>query len=202
MLLLFLAWRQNLFASWNPQTVREFIYSFGPWAVVVYILLMAVNTMTIMPPTLIMMVMSGVLFGPFLGSLALWIGLLLGSIGAFLIARFLAQDFVTARLGGRAARFNEQLMERGFSVVFLARILGLPPYEIVNYASGLSKILFRDFLLASMFGSIPGAILFAVLGDRLLNPDLRDPLLYAVPVFFVIALVVTRLVSRIRKSRE
>ena len=163
---------------------------------------MAVNTMTIMPPTLIMMVMSGVLFGPFVGSLALWTGLLLGCIGAFLIARFLAQDFVTARLGGRAARFNEQLMENGFSVVFIARILGLPPYEIVNYASGLSKILFRDFLLASMLGSIPSAILFAVLGDRLLNPDLKDPLLYAVPVFFVIALVVTRLVNRTKKSRE
>lgn len=198
MLLLFLALRQDWFANWNPQTVRDFIDSFGPWAVIVYILLMALNTMTIMPPTLIMIVLSGVLFGPFIGGLALWTGLLLGSVGAFLIARFLAQDFVTARLGGRAARFNEQLMEKGFSVVFIARILGLPPYEIVNYASGLSKILFRDFLLATMLGSIPGAILFAVLGDRLLNPDLEDPLLYAVPAFFVIALIVTRLVKRIK----
>ncbi len=152
-----------------------------------------------MPPTVIMMIMSGILFGPFIGSLALWTGLLLGCTGAFLIARFLAQDFISARLGGRAARFNEQLMEKGFSVVFIARILGLPPYELVNYASGLSMISFRDFLLASMLGSIPGAILFATTGDRLLNPDFKDPLLYALPAFVVITFIVTRVASRIRK---
>ncbi len=90
-------------------------------------------------------------------------------------------------------------MEKGFSVVFIARILGLPPYELVNYASGLSMISFRDFLLASMLGSIPGAILFATTGDRLLNPDFKDPLLYALPAFVVITFIVTRVASRIRK---
>ena len=162
---------------------------------------MAVNTITIMPPTIIMMVISGILFGPFVGSLALWTGLLVGSIGAFLIARFLAQDFVSSRLGGRAARFNERLRDNGFSVVFIARILGLPPYELVNYASGLSKISFRDFLLATMFGSIPGAIIFAITGDRLLNPDLTDPLLYVLPAFFIITLIVTRIAARIKRPK-
>jgi len=149
-----------------------------------------------------MMVMSGILFGPFVGSVALWTGLLLGSIAAFLIARLLAQDFISARLGGRTARFNEQLKDNGFSVVLIARLLGLPPYELVNYASGLSKISFRDFLLATMLGSIPGAILFATTGDRLLNPDLKDPLLYVLPLFVVITFIITRLISRIKKSKQ
>jgi len=181
--------------------MRDFILSFGSWAVVVFILLMAINTVTIMPPTIIMMVLSGILFGPFIGGLALWIGLLLGSVAAFLIARLLAQDFISARLGGRAAKFNEQLKENGFSVVFVARIIGLPPYELVNFASGLSKISFRDFLLATIFGSIPAAILFATTGSRLLNPDLTDPLLYALPAFVLITFIVTRTVAWMRKSR-
>ncbi len=198
---LFLAWRQGWLPNWNLVTIREFILGFGSLAIVVYILLMALNTITIMPPTMIMMVLSGILFGPFIGSLALWTGLLLGSIGAFLIARLVAQDFISAHLGGRAAQFNERLKESGFSVVFVARLLGLPPYELVNYASGLSKISFRDFLLATMFGSIPGAILFATTGDRLLNPDLTDPVLYALPAFVLITFIVTRLVARLKKSR-
>ena len=202
LILLFLAWRQGWLPDWNVATMRDFILSFGTWAVVVYILLMALNTVTIMPPTVIMMVMSGILFGPFVGSVALWTGLLLGSIAAFLIARLLAQDFISARLGGRTARFNEQLKDNGFSVVLIARLLGLPPYELVNYASGLSKISFRDFLLATMLGSIPGAILFATTGDRLLNPDLKDPLLYVLPLFVVITFIITRLISRIKKSKQ
>ena len=198
---LLMAWRQGWLPNWNLETMRDFILSFGSWAVVVFILLMAINTVTIMPPTIIMMVLSGILFGPFIGGLALWIGLLLGSVAAFLIARLLAQDFISARLGGRAAKFNEQLKENGFSVVFVARIIGLPPYELVNFASGLSKISFRDFLLATIFGSIPAAILFATTGSRLLNPDLTDPLLYALPAFVLITFIVTRTVAWMRKSR-
>ncbi|MCA9949855.1 MAG: TVP38/TMEM64 family protein [Anaerolineales bacterium] len=200
--LLIVAWRQGWLPAWNLATMRAFILGFGSWAVLIYILLMAINTITIMPPTMIMMVLSGILFGPFVGSLALWTGLLLGSMGAFLIARLIAQDFISAHLGGRAAQFNERLKENGFSVVFVARLLGLPPYELVNYASGLSKIAFRDFLLASMFGSIPGAILFATTGDRLLNPDLTDPVLYALPAFVVITFIVTRTVTWLKKRQH
>ena len=195
------SWRQGWLPAWNLETMRSYIQGFGVWAVVIYILLMAINTVTIMPPTLILIVLSGILFGPFVGSLALWTGLLLGSVAAFLIARLLAQDFVTARLGGRAAAYNDRLTKNGFSVVFIARILGLPPYEIVNYAAGLSQISLRDFLLATIFGSIPAAILFAATGDRLLNPDFRDPVLYALPAFVVFTFVVTRTVGWMRKRK-
>lgn len=201
-ILLLIAWRQGWLPNWNLVTIREFILSFGNWAVIVFILLMAINTITIMPPTLIMMVLSGILFGPFVGSLALWLGLLLGSLGAFFIARVLAQDFVSKRVGGRVGKFNEQLKESGFTVVFIARIIGLPPYELVNYASGLSQITFRDFLLATMFGSIPVAILFASTGDRLLNPDFTDPVLYALPAFVLVTFIVTRTVAWIRKPQS
>lgn len=197
--LLVLAWWRGWLPEWNLLTMRDFILSFGSLAVVVFILLMALNTMTIMPPTVIMMVLSGILFGPFIGSLALWTGLLLGSLGAFFIARFLAQDFISQRVGGRVGAFNEKLKTSGFTVVLVARLIGLPPYELVNYASGLSKIPFRSFLLATMFGSIPGAILFATTGDRLLAPDLTDPVLYALPVFVVVTFIVTRTVEWLRK---
>lgn len=180
--------------------MRDFIQGFGVWAVLIYILLVAINTVTIMPPTLILIVLSGILFGPFMGSLALWTGLLLGSVAAFWIARLLAQEFISERLGGRAAEFNRRLQKNGFSVVFVARVLGLPPYEIVNYAAGLSQIPFRDFLLATTFGSIPGAILFAATGDRLLDPDFSDPVLYALPAFVVATFIVTRTVGWVRKT--
>lgn len=200
--LLLVAWRQGWLPNWTLETIRDFIQGFGVWAIVIYILLMALNTVTIMPPTLILIVLSGILFGPFVGSLALWTGLLIGSVAAFMIARLLAQDFVTRRLGGRAAVFNQRLATSGFSVVFIARVLGLPPYEIVNYASGLSQIKFRDFLLATMFGSIPGAILFAATGDRLLDPDPTDPVLYALPAFFIITLIVTRTAGWMKKREN
>ncbi|UCC51176.1 MAG: hypothetical protein JSV68_19015, partial [Anaerolineaceae bacterium] len=46
-ILLFLAWRQGWLPNWNAETIRDFILSFGAWAIIVYILLMALNTVTI-----------------------------------------------------------------------------------------------------------------------------------------------------------
>lgn len=195
-------WQRDLFASINLLAVRTFIQGFGALAVLVYIVLLAVNTVTVMPPTAILIFSAGVLF-PFVeGVIALWTGQFLGSILAFMIARYFAQDFVSQRITGRVGEFNDQLKEKGFSVVFFARLVGLPPYEFVNYASGSSKISFRDFALASALGPIPGVFIFVLTGDRLLNFNLRDPLIYVLPVFVVITYMLSKIVSRIRSRNH
>jgi uncharacterized membrane protein YdjX (TVP38/TMEM64 family) len=197
----FAAVRQGWFENWSPESFREFIEGFGNWAIVVYFLLVILNTITIMPPLVLTLLLAGVLFDPIKGIIVLWTSMVLGSIIAFSIARFIGQDFVSRKLKGRADEFNEQLSENGFTIVLTIRLIGIPPPELINYAAGLSKISFRDFVLAVMIGSMPVAVLFVLTGDRLINLDFRDPLMYSLPAFAVLTLLITRLVSRLKQRK-
>lgn len=200
-ILVFAAVRQGWFENWNPDSFREFIEGFGNWAIVIYFLLVVLNTVTIMPPLILTFLLAGVLFDPIKGIVVLWTSMVLGSIIAFSIARFLGQDFVSGKLKGRADEFNEQLGENGFTIVLTIRLIGLPPPEIINYAAGLSKISFKDFVLATVIGATPVAVLIVLTGDRLLNLDFTDPLLYSLPAFAVLIFLITRLVAK-RKQRN
>lgn len=197
----FAAVRQGWFENWNPESFREFIEGFGNWAIAIYFLLVVLNTVTIMPPLIFTVLLAGVLFDPIKGIIVLWTSMVLGSIIAFSIARFLGQDFVSRKLKGRADEFNEQLGENGFTIVLTIRLIGIPPPELINYAAGLSKISFRDFVLAVMIGSTPVVVLFVLTGDRLINLDFRDPLLYSLPAFAILMFLITRLASRLKQQK-
>jgi uncharacterized membrane protein YdjX (TVP38/TMEM64 family) len=197
----FAAVRQGWFENWNPENFRDFIEGFGNWAIVIYFLLVVLYTLSIMPPIVILIFLAGVLFGPVKGIIVLWAGLVVGSIIAFSIARFLGQDFVARKLKGRGEQFNERLGQHGFTVILTIRLIGVPPAEIINYAAGLSKISFRDFFLATVLGVTPVVILIVLTGDRLLNLDFTDPLMYSFPAFVVLTFLITRLIAWV-KQRE
>jgi uncharacterized membrane protein YdjX (TVP38/TMEM64 family) len=124
-----------------------------------------------------------------------------GSIIAFSITRFLGQDFVTRKLKGKGEQFNERLSQHGFTVILTIRLIGVPPAEIINYAAGLSKISFRDFILATVLGVTPVVILIVLTGDRLLNLDFTDPLMYSFPAFVILIFLGTQLASRLKQRR-
>lgn len=201
LLFVVIASQRGWFGRWDLQFIRDFIGGFGTWAILVYVLLLAINSISVIPPSAILVYSAAVLFRPLDGILAVWSGVVLGSILGFAIARFIAQDFVSRRLKGRANDFNEQLKENGFTVILMTRMVGIPPPEIVTYGAGISKISFRDYLLGTMVGSLPGAIVIVVSGDRLLNLDFRDPLAYAFPAFVLITFLLSLLYAK-RKRRD
>ena len=185
--------------SFSAESIRHYIQSFGPWAIFIYVLLYIVNTITLIPPIAIMSLSAGALFGPIGGTVALSLGAFCGTTATFIISRYMGGSLVDKFVKGKAAEFNEKLSQNGFIVLLPIRLIGFPPYEFVNYACGLSKISYRDYISATMLGMSPAIIIQVLLADRVSNFDPKDPVLYIAVLLFIAMIVVT---GKIVKAKQ
>ena len=84
---------------------------------------------------------------------------------AFLVARYLARSAVERRLAGnpKFAAIDRAVGEQGRKIVFLLRLTPVIPFNLINYALGLTRVRFGDYMLAS-FGMLPGTLLYVYSG--------------------------------------
>jgi len=184
--------------SLNPEVIRHFIEGFGSWAIVVYVLLYTVNTLTLIPPIAFMSLSAGALFGPVWGTVALTLGAFCGTTTTFIVSRFFGGKLVDKFVKGKAADFNAKLSKKGFVVLLPLRLIGFPPYEFVNYA----KISYKDYIAATMLGMSPAIIIQVLLSDRLANFSWKDPVLYVVVLLFIGMGVITGKIIKKQQQQE
>lgn len=133
------------------------------WAV--YIGAYVVATVIVVPGTLLTLG-AGFLFGLPLGVATVSAGSVLGASCAFLIGRFLARDWIAQHVAGRTRlhALDRATRRNGFLVVFLVRLSPLFPFNLVNYALGVTGVRFRDYFLASWIGMLPATVLYVYIG--------------------------------------
>lgn len=195
-------WCMGCLAYFKPAHVRDFISGFGPWAFVVYVLLYIINTITLLPPIAILSLSAGILFGPVWGGVAILVGALSGTTVTFFIARFFGKKWVTKFIKGeKAEAFQKKLSDHGFVVILPMRLIGFPPYEVVNYASGLSTITYRDYILSTAIGFLPASFAQSFLSDRVIDFNLNDPTLYFAIVAFLLVIFVPTLLLKNKRTK-
>lgn len=187
--------------SFSPDAIRGWIGQFGTLGPVVYVLLYALNTVTLLPPIGILSLTAGLAFGPLVGCVAIMAGAMLGTTATFFISRRLGRAFVDRWLKGKFKSLDERLGRRGFQTVFFFRMVPIVPYEPLNYLSGLSKIPFREYAAATCLGLIPGAAAAAFLGDALLTP-FSPRFFIVVGAYAVYTVVVLVISSRFRRKPD
>lgn len=173
---LILLWRTtNLGASVDPDAVARLLgaAAASPLGAPVALAAFVLGGLVVFPVT-VLIVATGVAFGP-------WLGLLYAILGAYLSA---AVNFeIGRRLGrGRFERFgpklvqtvNRRLARNGVVATALLRIVPIAPFAIVNLLAGLAPIRFRDFALGTVLGMTPGIVVLVVLGGQL-NALLENP---------------------------
>jgi uncharacterized membrane protein YdjX (TVP38/TMEM64 family) len=110
---------------------------------------------------------AGFLYGAIIGTLVVSPASVAGATLAFLIARYVARDWVTRRLKKypQAAALDRAIEKNGFKAVVLLRLQPVLPFNILNYALGLTSIRLRDYMLASWIGMFPATVLYVYLGS-------------------------------------
>lgn len=164
--------------AFSPEVIKHFILGFGRWSLIVFIGLYALNTVSLLPPIGVMSLSAGFIFGPVNGTIAIMLGSLLGTTATFFISRLFGAKFVEGMVKGKAKEFQQKLDQNGFKVILFIRLIPLVPWEVVNYASGLSKIKYTDFILATLIGIFPSVLIQTYFTDRLSNFNLKDPTLF------------------------
>ncbi len=137
----------------------------GLIGLLVFVAAYAVATVAFVPGWLLTLT-AGALFGIARGTVIVLAAATVGSCLAFLLARYVARDAVQRRLADhpKFEAVDRAVGRHGFKVVLLLRLSPLFPFNALNYALGLTRVRFRDYLLASI-GMLPGTLLYVYYGQ-------------------------------------
>ncbi len=110
---------------------------------------------------------AGFAYGPLWGTLLVSPVSVVAATFAFLLGRTVARGWIARRTGGnpRFAAIDEVVGESGFKIVLLLRLSPLVPFNLLNYALGLTRVSPRDYVVASALGMLPGTVLYVYLGS-------------------------------------
>jgi uncharacterized membrane protein YdjX (TVP38/TMEM64 family)/rhodanese-related sulfurtransferase len=145
------------------RTIEPELRAFGVWAPAGFIVVYAAGTVLCFPGAVLGLA-GGALFGPLWGTVWNLLGAMLGATIAFLLARFIAGAGVADRLGGKLRRLVDGVSAEGWRFVALMRLVPLVPFNLLNYALGLTRISLPAYVLASLSCMLPGAIGYTWLG--------------------------------------
>jgi uncharacterized membrane protein YdjX (TVP38/TMEM64 family) len=140
--------------------------SLGFWGPVVVVLFYVVACLLFLPGS-ILTIGAGFLFKLALGTVTVSIGATLGACAAFWVGRTVARGWVAKKIGDNAkfAAIDEAVGREGFKIVLLTRLSPVFPFNLLNYAFGLTRVRFRSYALASWIGMLPGTVVYVYIGS-------------------------------------
>jgi uncharacterized membrane protein YdjX (TVP38/TMEM64 family) len=164
------AWAQEPTSSgFNPQVwlknALEWSESLGSIGAIAFIGIYIISTIAFLPGS-ILTLGAGVVFGVWLGALYVFIGATLGATAAFLVGRYLARNWVAKKIAGND-KFNaidRAVGKEGLKIVLLTRLSPIFPFNLLNYAFGVTGVSIKDYIIGSI-GMIPGTIMYVYIGS-------------------------------------
>lgn len=158
----------GLQAYLDQERLRGWIGGFGAGGPIVYILIFSIAP-SLFLPGLPITVAGGLVFGPLWGTAYASIGSTLGAGIAFLVARYFARNAISEMLGERWKKIDEGVTQKGWIYVAITRLIPIFPFNLLNYAFGLTKIPFLTYLLTSWLFMLPGTTAYVVFSSSLLD---------------------------------
>gem|GEM_PF-66012 len=148
--------------------IKNYVESFGKLGPIIYIIMFSLVPLTLFPDS-ILAISSGLIFGLVNGYIYTAIGALIGGTISFYISRKLGRNVVKKLTKEKLDKVENMINERGFFIVLMLRLIPLFPFDVISYGSGLTSIRYKDFILATFFGTIPGIFVFVNIGAQSVN---------------------------------
>lgn len=178
------------------QEMRNSIESFGAAAPIAYIAAFVLLPIFLFPVPPLALV-SGILFGVLKGTIYTLAGAFINATLMFFLSRFIARDTVEHII---RTKLSDSMQEKLLTdsqqsityIFFILRLVPLVSYNLINYAAGITKIRYGNYLLSTITGILPGTIVFLNMGDKLLNIKSME---FVISVVLLLALTVLSIVG-------
>ncbi len=173
----------------SKRAVGQFLKSFGPWAPVAFIVVQALQVVLAPIPGEATGILGGYLFGTWLGFLFSTAGLTLGSVTAFLLARWLGLPVVRRVVSKEVYRKFDFISRAGGELVTLVCFL-IPgfPKDYLCFLLGVSPLQFGMFFMISTFGRMPGTWLLSVQGAKMRDAQYVEFVIYLLVAAFAVVM--------------
>lgn len=171
-----------------------------------FLLLYVIVTALSLPGAVIMTLAAGALFGLLWGTVIVSFASSIGATLAFLVSRYLLQDTVQSRFGGRLKAFNEGIAKDGAFYLFTLRLVPIFPFFLINLLMGLTTIRALTFYWVSQVGMFVGTLVYVNAGTQLgqlesLSGILSPSLLLSFVLLGVFPLIAKKIVDVVKARR-
>jgi uncharacterized membrane protein YdjX (TVP38/TMEM64 family) len=209
------AWAQSsaINTGFNPQILLknalEWIESLGAIGAIAFIGIYILATVAFLPGS-ILTLGAGVVFGVWLGAVYVFIGATLGATAAFLVGRYLARNWVAKKIADNEnfSAIDRAVGKEGLKIVLLTRLSPIFPFNLLNYAFGLTGVSIKDYIIGSV-GMIPGTLMYVYIGSLAgnlaligtANQPTNPTLQWSIRIVgFIATVAVTLYITRIAKQ--
>lgn len=153
----------------NVEKISAFVQSTGAWGPALYILFCIVASLLFCPGTPLLLL--AVPFGALHGTIYAAIGLVLGSSASFLFARYTLRSFIQgyAKQNAIFRKIDEGVKREGWRMVMFTRLVPVFPYNIQNFAYGLTGIPLWIFAIVSGICMLPAIAAYVFAGGALIS---------------------------------
>jgi len=173
----------------NIDRLDAWFDSLGWWAPLAFVVLWVASAVFFLPG-LILTIAGGLLFGAVWGTVWTTVGANLGAIAAFLIGRYLARGMVENMMErhGGLKRIDDGVRRQGWRMLMITRLVPVFPFNLQNYAYGLTDIPLKTYALVTLPCMLPATLAFNFAAGSVRTGDFGRTLQYlgVAAVFFVV----------------
>jgi uncharacterized membrane protein YdjX (TVP38/TMEM64 family) len=193
------------------QSALLWVKSLGSFGIIAFVVIYNLATILFIPGVLLTLG-GGALYGVFWGSVYVVIAATLGATISFWIGRYYARSWVATQLQAhpKFQAIDQAVAREGLKIVFLTRLSPLFPFNLLNYAFGVTCVSFKDYVLGST-GMIPGSLMYVYLGSLIgdiallgmpqeMNSHAQAAQWLVKIVGFIATVAVTLYITRVAKS--
>ncbi|RCJ40169.1 SNARE associated Golgi family protein [Nostoc minutum NIES-26] len=151
------------------QQLLIWVHSLGVLGPIAYIVIYNLATLLFIPGS-ILTLKGGCLFGVFWGSVYVFIAAIIGATLAFIIGRYLTRDWISRQMDKhpKFKAINLAVAKEGWKIVLLTRLSPIFPFNLLNYAFGVTQVSIKDYILGSL-GIFPGTVMYVYIGSLATN---------------------------------
>ena len=165
-----IVFKLNLHSQEGYEAIGRYINSFGSLAALIYIIFFTLRTLVFVLPYFIMVIIGGNIFGQLPGFLYSMAAVFTSASLAFFLARYLGKDFARRFVKGKLQELDFKVETHGFRIILLMRLSSVVPFDIFNYAAGVTRMRYKDFILGTVLGIIPETFSLTYVGSNIFNP--------------------------------
>jgi uncharacterized membrane protein YdjX (TVP38/TMEM64 family) len=120
-------------------------------------------------PPVVMTLAGGAVFGWQLGVVYSWMGGFLGALGGYALARWLGGNAIRQLLGRHVEKLDRLTAAPSFLALFRLRVNPIVPFNVLNFAAGLSRVPVRPYVSSTAAGILPATIVYVYFADSVID---------------------------------
>lgn len=153
----------------NPHRIKQIIMSYGEYSILAFSILQVLQVIAFFIPGEVVQIAGGYIYGITWGTMLSLLGITIGSIVVYNISRFYGRPLIKKIISEKDLKFFEKVLRMGSTnhIVFLLYLIPGIPKDVLAYICGISSISFKDFVMYSTLGRLPGIFMSAYFGAKL-----------------------------------